>query len=113
VAILLGKQISASIGGVSTGVRSATISAIQETFTFQVAGGREIYAAPKGYTYEAELEIIDSGASGLVASLTSGASVAVSVSGFGGFSGVLTQVQQTSEIDGVATYVASAKLSVA
>jgi hypothetical protein len=110
VAISLGKTATVSIGGITAGARDVTVDESAEELEFGLYGIRDRFVYTAGYTLEVQVELIDDAASALFAVLQSGAEIAVTVSpGGGAFVAVVTNVSQSSSLDGLTTWRVTAK----
>lgn len=110
MAISLGKAATVSIGGITAGARDVTVDESAQELEFGVYGVRDRFVYTTGYTLQVQVELIDDAATQLFPALQSGAEIAVTVSpGGGAFVAVVTNVSQSSTLDGLTTWRVTAK----
>jgi len=110
VPISLGKTAVVTIGDVNLGIRNVTVEETANEVEFGLHGIRDRFVYTTGYTLSVQVEIIDDTATQLFSDLQTGREIQVTVEPGGGFfSAVVTNISQNSSLDGLNTWLVTAK----
>lgn len=110
MAISLGKEATVNIGGVSVGARDVQVEDSANEVELGLYGSRTRFTYTTGYSTTVQVEFIDDSVGALAPFLQSGQEISVTVSPGGwGFTAVVTNVSQSSSLDGVTTWRVTAK----
>jgi hypothetical protein len=110
VAISLGKQATVTVGSITAGARDVTVDETARELEFGVHGVRDRFVYTTGYTLSVQVELIDDAVTALFPVLQQGTEISITVSpGGGAFTAVVTNVAQSSTLDGLTTWRITAK----